>query len=58
MKTMTNLTMPLAHWGIGTALIIIFAVVCVALTVIVVSFVMGGKKKEGDNINPSEEETF
>lgn len=43
---MTNSILPLANWGIGTALIIFFAVLCVALTVIVLSFVFGGKKKD------------
>ena len=56
---MTNLAIPLADWGMGTTLIIIFAVVCIVLTVIVLSFIFGGKKNEADEPGtPSEEETF
>ncbi len=43
---MINTMIPLANWGVGTAIIIVFAVVCVVLTVMVISFVMKGKKKE------------
>lgn len=46
---MFNTLLPLVNWGMGTALIIIFAVVCVVLTAIVVSFVMKGKKKDEDD---------
>lgn len=48
---MFNSVISLANWGIGTALIIIFALVCVVLTLIVLSLVFSGKKKEQDN-NP------
>ncbi|AFL79641.1 hypothetical protein Aeqsu_0112 [Aequorivita sublithincola DSM 14238] len=43
---MTNSILPLANWGMGTAIIIFFAVLCVAMTVLVLSFVFKGKKKE------------
>ncbi len=49
---MIYLTIFLANWGIGTLLIGIFALVCVALTIIVLSFVLGGKRKD------KEEEPF
>ncbi len=56
---MTNLAIPLADWGMGTTLIVIFALVCVMLTAIVLSFIFGGKKKDGDgNVGPSDDETF
>ncbi|WP_310994018.1 hypothetical protein [Aequorivita marina] len=45
---MTNLILPLANWGMGTAIIIFFAVLCVALTAIVLAFVLGGTKKKKD----------
>ena len=43
---MINSIIPLANWGVGTAMIIVFAVVCVVLSVLVINFVMKGKKKE------------
>lgn len=43
---MINAMIPLANWDIGTALIIVFAVVCVVLSVMVINFVMKGKKNE------------
>ncbi|CAM3376197.1 hypothetical protein [Aequorivita lipolytica] len=55
---MTNTILPLANWGMGTAIIIFFAVLCVALTAIVVSFVLGGKKKSDDEVNSSENENL
>ncbi|HNP68721.1 MAG TPA: hypothetical protein PKH16_12515 [Aequorivita sp.] len=42
---MINIILPLANWGVGTAIIIVFAVVCVVLSVMVINFVMKGKKK-------------
>jgi|TARA_R110000823_G_scaffold315579_1_gene448416 ABC-type spermidine/putrescine transport system permease subunit I len=42
---MINTILPLANWGVGTAIIIVFAVVCVVLSVMVINFVMKGKKK-------------
>lgn len=45
---MFNSIIPLADWGMGTALIIIFALVCVVLTLIVLSLVFSGKKKGED----------
>ncbi|WP_164905179.1 hypothetical protein [Aequorivita ciconiae] len=55
---MTNLAIPLADWGMGTTLIIIFALVCIVLTVIVLSFIFGGKKKDSDKMTSTDEETF
>ena len=52
---MVNL-IPLVDWGMGTALIVIFALVCIGLTALVLSFVFGGKKKTDDNSFPSDEE--
>ena len=45
---MTNSIIPLANWGMGTALIIFFAVLCIALSAIVINFVMRGKKKDDE----------
>jgi len=39
---------PLVNWGMGTALIIFFAVVCVALVILVVNMVNSDKKKKND----------
>ncbi len=46
---MINLAIPLANWGMGTFLIIIFALVCIVLTIIVLAFIFGGKKKENED---------
>ena len=54
---MVNL-IPLVDWGMGTALIVVFALVCVGLTALVLSFVFGGKKKEDDKPFPSEEDNL
>lgn len=43
----TKLLLPLYSWGIGTALIIIFALVCVALVLIVVHLMRTDTPKEG-----------
>jgi hypothetical protein len=40
----------------GTAIIIFFAVLCVGLTALVLSFVFSGKKKSDDEVTPSEKE--
>jgi hypothetical protein len=49
-------TISLANWGMGTALIIFFAVLCIVLSAIVISFVMGSKmKKDGDSVASEEE---
>lgn len=48
---MTNSILPLANWGMGTAIIIFFAFLCVALTAIVLGFVFGGKKKTDEDAN-------
>lgn len=55
---MTNSITPLAHWGIGTILIIIFAIVCIALTVIVLGFVFAGKKESDEEVAPPENENL
>ncbi len=43
---MINSIIPLANWGVGTAIIIVFALVCIVLSVMVINFVMKGKKKD------------
>lgn len=43
---MINTIIPLVNWGLGTALIIFFAVVCIVLTALVINFWLSGKKKE------------
>jgi hypothetical protein len=43
---MINAMIPLANWGVGTAIIIVFAVVCVVLSAMVINFVIKGKKNE------------
>ncbi|MEM0517134.1 MULTISPECIES: hypothetical protein [Aequorivita] len=50
---MTHLILPLANWGMGTAIIIFFAVLCVGLSALVLSFVFSGKKKDKDEVTPS-----
>lgn len=52
---MTDLILPLANWGMGTALIIFFAFLCVGLAAVVVSFVLGGKKDDGDTSSSEQE---
>lgn len=52
---MTNSILPLANWGMGTAIIIFFAILCVVLSVMVISFVFSGKKKNDEEVNSSEE---
>jgi ABC-type spermidine/putrescine transport system permease subunit I len=37
---------PLVNWGMGTALIIVFGVVCVALVILVVNMINSDKKKD------------
>ncbi len=39
---------PQVNWGMGTAIIIVFAVVCVILSVVIYSMVQSGKKKEDE----------
>tara|TARA_R100000935_G_C2803430_1_gene151568 strand:+ start:984 stop:1154 length:171 start_codon:yes stop_codon:yes gene_type:complete len=54
---MTNLFLPLANWGMGTAIIIFFAFLCVGLSALVLSFVLSGKKKnKEDEITSSKNE--
>ena len=55
---MTQLILPLANWGMGTAIIIFFAFLCVAITAIVINFVLSGKKKSDDEINHSEKDNI
>lgn len=43
---MLQTVFPLVNWGMGTALIVIFAIVCLGLSILVISFVMKGKSKE------------
>ncbi|WP_432410089.1 hypothetical protein [Rasiella sp. SM2506] len=45
---MNFLNMPLVNWGMGTALIIVFAVVCVILSVVIYTMVQSGKKKKDE----------
>ncbi len=54
---MTQIFLPLANWNMGTAIIIFFAVLCVGLTALVLSFVFSGKKKT-DKTETSEEDKF
>lgn len=37
---------PLVNWGMGTAIIIVFGVVCVGLVVLVINMINSDKKKE------------
>lgn len=46
---MTNSIIPMANWGMGTALIAFFALVCVALTAIVLIMIFGGRNKNDEN---------
>lgn len=39
----------MANWGMGTALIAFFALVCVALTAIVLIMIFGGRNKNDEN---------
>lgn len=61
---MTQSFLPLYSWGMGTALIIIFALVCIVLTIMVFKFVLSGKSKEQiekerqEKIEESEEENL
>ncbi|SDW79507.1 hypothetical protein [Aequorivita viscosa] len=56
---MTNSILPLANWGAGTAIIIFFAVLCVVMSAIVISFVLSGKKKDSnDEVFPKKENSL
>lgn len=55
---MKNVILPLADWGMGTAIIIFFAVLCVALPAIVLAMVFSGKKKKNDKLNSSQDENL
>lgn len=37
---------PLVNWGMGTALIIVFGVVCVGMVLLVLNMINSGKKKD------------
>lgn len=52
---MLNLLIPLVNWGMGTALIIVFAVVCVALVAVVLGLAYTDKSKGENNKNRSKE---
>ncbi len=52
---MTNSILPLANWGMGTGIIIFFAILCIVMSALVLSFVFGGKKKGDDEATSSEE---
>lgn len=43
----------MSNWDIGTLLIIVFAIVCVGLIALVLSFVMAGKPKTDDKFDQS-----
>ena len=55
---MTNIFLPLANWGMGTAIIIFFAVLCIAMTAIVLNFVFKGKKKDDEDLTSSEKDNL
>lgn len=55
---MTNSILPLANWGLGTAIIIFFAVLCVVLSAIVITFVLSGKKKGDGQVNSTDEDSI
>ena len=42
---MFNTIIPLVDWGMGTALIAIFAIVCVVIFIVVYNMVRSGKNK-------------
>ncbi len=43
---MIHQNIALVDWGMGTALIGVFAIVCVIITVVIYSMVQSGKKKD------------
>lgn len=43
---MQNTILPLVNWGMGTTIIVVFAIVCVVLSVVVYRLVNSGKDKE------------
>ena len=55
---MTTFILPLANWGAGTILIVIFAVVCVVLSALVLSFIFGGKKNSDEDVNAPENDSL
>lgn len=55
---MKNSILPLANWGMGTAIIIFFVILCIALIAIVLNFVYSGNKKSDDEITPSEKDNL
>ncbi|MGO1584832.1 hypothetical protein [Mesonia sp.] len=44
-----SLFLPLVNWGMGTAIIIVFALVCIVLTLVVINMVKSDKKKNSDD---------
>jgi len=55
---MFNTIIPLVDWGMGTAIIVVFGVVCVGLSALVLSFVFSGKKKTDDDISSTKNEVM
>lgn len=55
---MTTSIIPMANWGMGTALIALFALVCIGLTVVVLMMVFSGKKGEDDSIDSPKSENI
>jgi len=43
---MLKTIIPLVDWGMGTAIIVVFGVVCVVLVLLVFNMVNSGKKKK------------
>ena len=43
---MNFVNIPLVDWGMGTAIIVVFAIVCVVLSVVIYTMVQSGKKKD------------
>jgi len=48
---MFNSIIPMANWTLGTILIIVFVLVCIVLTLIVLSLVFSGKRKKDEEDN-------
>ncbi|MDT0293596.1 hypothetical protein ACFQ3R_13490 [Mesonia ostreae] len=44
-----SLFLPLVNWGMGTAIITVFALVCIVLTLVVINMVKSDKKKKTDD---------
>lgn len=46
---MISINIPLVDWGMGTALIGVFVVVCVILVLVVLNLMNSDKKKKDEN---------